>query len=207
MKPIFSRQEDIERIAFLNWRMSENDGIRNFLNMADGFLLSSIELAQQCVISNEGKRADILIFPILANANHGIELYLKALTWMVKEIMNPNSKVEGGHNIKQIYETLGARIKEYKGQVSVKDFEAATKDLSSYINELFQKIKATPEKDKMDFARYPFDKKDENHFYINEVGNVEIDLENFIIRFENIRQSLENLSDAIYYNELNPPEY
>lgn len=202
MKPIFSRNEDIDKIAFLNWRISYDSEIRNLLNMADGFLIGAIRLAKLCLINNGDKTADILIFPILTNANHGIELYLKGIMWTINKIMSSESKIEGSHNIKQIYQTVRAKIKIYKGAISIKDFDEATEPLNNYIEELFNKIEATPSKDKMDFSRYPFNNKYENHFYVNKVGNVEVDLENFVERFEAISQTLENISEYLIYNEL-----
>ncbi|WEA01567.1 hypothetical protein [Mucilaginibacter sp. SJ] len=202
MQPIFSRNEDIEKIAFLNWRISSDDAILNMTNMAEGFLNSAIRLAKLNLIYNDHKSADILIFPILTNANHGIELYLKAMTWMLNLILNNGTKIEGSHNIRQIYQTVKAKIKAYKGKISPKDFAEATAELENYIGELFAKIEATDQKDRMDFSRYPFDTKYDNHFYVDLIGNVEIDLENFVKRFEIISQSLENLCDFIYYQEL-----
>jgi len=203
MNPIFSRNIDIDKIAFLNWRIKENNDILNLLNLADGFLLSSIELARHCLADNEHKIADILIFPILANANHGIELYLKAINWTLNEIMNSDLRIEGKHNIKQIFETVRAKVKIYNGQITTKGFNDATKELWAYITELFDKVNATTKDDRMDFPRYPFSNSYENHFYVSAIGNVEIDLENFVSRFEIIRENLENLSDFLYYQELN----
>jgi hypothetical protein len=202
IKPIFSRNEDIDRIAFLNWRISYDAEILNLLNMADGFLLGAIRLAKQCLINNGDKTADILIFPILTNANHGIELYLKGIMWTLNKIMGSNSKFDGSHNIKQIYQTVTGKIRTYKGKLRLEDFNIATLDLKSYITELFEKIEATSLQDKMDFSRYPFNNRNENHFYVNEIGNVEIDLENLVSRFETIRHSLENISDFLTYQEL-----
>ncbi|RZK15153.1 MAG: hypothetical protein EOO43_15445 [Flavobacterium sp.] len=54
----------------------------------------------------------------------------------------------------------------------------------------------------MDFSRYPFDNKYYNHFYVEQIGNVEIDLENFVKRFSTIHESLESLSDYLYHIEL-----
>ena len=82
MKPIFSRNIDFTKIAFLNWRIDDGDDIRNMLNLAEGYLDSSLELAKVCLNDNEDKKADILIFPILSNANHGIELFLKSINWI-----------------------------------------------------------------------------------------------------------------------------
>jgi len=206
MQPIFSRNQDIDKIAFLNWRMSQDDDIRNLLNLAEGFMQSSIRLAKLCLIYNKDKKADILIFPILTNANHGIELYLKGITWMLNKFMNLNSRVEGRHNIKQIYKTVKSKIKIYGGQISIEDFNSSMVDLEAYITELFDKINSTDKKDNMDFSRYPFNTNYERHFYVDLIGNVEIDLENFVYRFEKIYVSLENLSDFIFWNELTDEE-
>lgn len=203
MQPIFSRNIDIDKIAFLNWRIEEGEDIRNLLNLADGYLLSAIELANACLANNTHKRADILIFPILNNANHGIELYLKSMLWIINKLTESEQKLEGKHNIKQIFETLKSKVKSYKGQLRLKDFNEATKELWNYIEELFEKLNATTKNDKMDFSRYPFSLNYENHFYVLASGTIEIDLENFINRFEIIKKSLESLSDLLYYQELN----
>jgi hypothetical protein len=207
MQPIFSRNDDIDKIAFLNWRIDKADDIRNLRSLADGFMLSSIRLAKLCLIYNGDKSADVLIFPIITNANHGIELYLKTITWTLNKIMNSQSRIEGSHNIKQIYDTVKAKIKKYKGQISVKDFEDNTAELQEYIVELFDKIKATPTKDNMDFSRYPFNTKYEQHFYVDLIGNVEVDLENFVSIFEKIHRNIEALSSFLYYQELNEDDH
>jgi hypothetical protein len=149
-------KSNIDKIAFLNRRFSKADDLRNLLTLADGYLLCAIELAKTCLADNEDKKADILIFPILTNANHGIELYLKCLNWTLNELIDIDKKIEGRHNIKQIYQTVRAKFKSYKGNMTYRGFKEATVELASYINELFDKIGATPQNDKMDFSRYPF---------------------------------------------------
>src|SRR5690625_6409664 len=48
-------------------------------NRALQMLISpAITMSKKCLSGNEDKKADVLIFPILNNANHGIELYLKS---------------------------------------------------------------------------------------------------------------------------------
>lgn len=207
MKSIFSRNEDYEKIAFVNWRISGAEDITNVLNLADGFLLSAIELAKHSLENNQDKKADILIFPILTNANHGIELYLKAISWTLNRLLNNNRKFEVSHNIKQIFDTVRARINEYNGGISLKEFDESMVEVKGYIDELFQKINATPQNDKMDFSRYPFNNKFENHFYVEVLGNVEIDLEKFVEGFSLIHEKLEILSDFLYYQELNKEYY
>jgi hypothetical protein len=203
MKPIFSRNEDIDKITFLNWRISKGDHILNLVNIADGFLLSAIELTKHAIENNQDKRADILIFPIFTNANHGIELYLKALNWMLNKLTNSGRQIEGKHNLKQIFQTLKCKFKEYGGSISFQHFKEATVELESYINELFDKIQATPQNDKMDFSRYSLDNDYVDHFYVLEFGTVDIDLENLLSRFEVIKHQLDHLSEYLYYFELN----
>jgi hypothetical protein len=203
MQSVFSRNQDIVKIAFLNWRISKSEDILNLLNIANGFFLSSISIAKLCLLDNKDKKADILIFPILANANHGIELYLKSLNWMLNKLIGNPQKIEGKHNIKQIYQTVKSKIKIYNGSLTYREFKTETKELEKYISELFEKIKATPKDDKMDFSRYTFNTRYEDHFYVDEIGNVEIDLENFVERFEHIHKKLESLADFLYYYELN----
>ncbi|ETZ19137.1 hypothetical protein [Pedobacter sp. V48] len=202
MQPIFSRNQDYTKIAFLNWRIDKWSDILNMLNIADGFMRSAIELAKFSANNNEDKAADILIFPVLTNANHGIELYLKAMTWMLNKIMAQEARIEGSHNIRQIYATVRAKIKTYGGSISIKDFNEKTENLDNYIEELFAKTNATPKNDKMDFSRYPLDQKYESHFYVDQIGNVEIDLENFVVRFSETYESLKSLTDFLYHIEL-----
>ncbi len=201
IKPVFSRNQDINKMAFLNWRMEHQTEINNILNLADGFMLSSIISAQTCLRNNKGKRADIIIFPILANANHAIELYLKGITWTLNKINGSTQKIEGSHNIDQIYRTVRSKVK-LMGDSELKDFDKATIELKSYIDELFIKIKATPKEDKMDFSRYPFNNKYDNHFYVGTVGNTEIDLENFTKRFKKIHKNLDLYSEYLYHQKL-----
>lgn len=203
MQPIFSRNEDYRRIAFMNWRMSAHEQILNLFNMAEGYLQSSLHLAFVCLQDNEDKKADILVFPILANANHGIELYLKGFIWALNQLNQAEPRSEGRHNIKQIFQTVRSKVKEFKGNEGLKHFDVEMAQLSSYLTELFSKIKATPKNDKMDFSRYPFGRDSENHFYIEEFRNEEIDIENFIHRFEEIRERLESYGDYLYYHEIN----
>jgi len=200
-KPIFSRNIDIERMAFMNWRIEPGYDIHNLKNIAEGFFDSAIELADACLTDNKHKRADILIFPILTNVNHGIELYLKSIIWMINGIAGSNERFESTHNIKHIYKTLQSKIQAYKGPLRIEDFNEATCSLHEYINELFEKTKATRKKDKMDFSRYPFDLSYEDHFYVLYSGTIEIDLENFVERFTIIKMQLNHLFGFLYYME------
>lgn len=202
MIPIFSRNQDFDKTAFLNWRFDSDNDMVHLLNLAEGYIDAAILLVNCSLADNRDKKADILIFPILMNANHGIELYLKALIWLLNRLLGNESKIEGKHNIKQIYQTVQGKIKQY-GKPSLKDFNAATKGLKLYLNELYEKVNAVSKDDKMDFSRYPLSNNYSEHFYVRTYGNIEIDLENLISRLTDIKTSLETFTDYLYYQELN----
>ena len=211
IKPIFSRHKNIDAIAFMNWRM-DSDKVISLMNMAEGYIQSSILLAEKCVIDcieHDDKKADIIIFPILANANHGIELYLKAINWMLNILLQSSKRLEGGHDINQIYQIIKSKYRQYGGEKEVTKFESRTVHLSSYLIELYGKTGADKANCKMDFSRYPFDKKTNNHFYVfkwyefpHQRVSDEVDLINFIKRFEIIQKKLEIISDELYYRKL-----
>tara|TARA_R100000353_G_C6503334_1_gene194709 strand:- start:61 stop:681 length:621 start_codon:yes stop_codon:yes gene_type:complete len=202
MKNIFTPNENYRKSAFLNWRIEDGEDISNMVALAEGFLNSSIELAKTCLNDNKDKKADMLIFPILNNANHGIELYLKSLIWTLNKLMNSEYKIEGRHNIKQMLQTVKSKIKSYKGKDWEANFIEINKDLVAYIDELFDLITNEDGRDNMDFSRYPITEKYENHFYVNRLGNVEIDLENFVLRFEKILEGLDERFSYFFYEEL-----
>lgn len=199
---IFTGNENSHKTAFLNWRTSTQEDIGNMLVLADGFLSSAIELAKGCVEDNIDKKADILIFPMLHNANHGIELYLKSLIWTLNKLTKSNFKIEGKHNIKQMFETVQAKIKDYKGNEWLRHFNDQNENLDEYISELFSYIIDVGKKDNMDFSRYPITNNYENHFYIDFLDNIEVDLENFILRFEQIKEVLDERASYFFYQEL-----
>lgn len=114
MKDIFSYNIDINKNAYMNWRTNKHEHINNMIVIAKGFMMSSIILAEQMVDNNKNKRADIIIYPILFNANHAIELYLKAITWTLNAILDKDEKIEGSHDIKQIFNVVCSRINEFE---------------------------------------------------------------------------------------------
>ncbi|MCB9301807.1 MAG: hypothetical protein H6566_14265 [Lewinellaceae bacterium] len=202
MKKIFTGNEDFNKTAFLNWRTSKHEDIGNMLVLAEGFLSSAIELSKTCIKDNKDKKADMLIFPILMNANHGIELYLKSLIWTLNKLTNSKFKIEGKHDIQQMFQTVQAKIKDYKDNDWLASFNEKNQNLAEYIDELFLLISTAGDKDNMDFSRYPITKKYENHFYVDSLNNVEIDLENFAERFEQIKEALDERASYFFYQEL-----
>ena len=205
MKNIFTRNSDYTKTAILNWKTSPNKDILNIKALADGFLQSAIDLSKQCLVNNDKKQADILIFPILHNANHGIELYLKTIIWTLNKLLDEGKEYEGKHDIKQLLETTQKRIKSYTKDETLKEFNKQNKDLREYIIELYSFIEEKDmkgnKKKYIDFSRYTLTDDKTNHFYIDILGNVEIDIENFIYRFEKIKDALENSFSFFYDRE------
>lgn len=199
LKDIFSRNEDYRKIAFLNWRMN-SDNIINLFNLGNGYFDSSLVLIEKCLSNNKDKKADIFIFPIFTGINHGIEVYLKGITIAFNKMLQNGQNADGTHNLKQLFDTLKARIKDLDGQKTLNQFEEYFEDLTTYINELNGKIESTQRNDKMDFSRYPFSKKNENHFYVDNWTNVEVDLENLKERTKNIKDKLDGFSEYVYYD-------
>jgi hypothetical protein len=202
MKEIFKGNDDISKTAYLNWRITKHEDIGNMLLLADGFLSSAIELSKKCIQDNKDKKADVLIFPILMNANHGIELYLKALIWTLNKLTNSTLKIEGSHDIRQMLQTVLSKIEMRKDRDLLKHFNKQNQNLFKYIDELFSLIAPVGNKDNMDFSRYPITNKYENHFYVECLDNIEIDLENFVLQFEQIKESLDERASYFFYQEL-----
>jgi hypothetical protein len=169
-------------------------------------MTATIRLAKLCLINNNDKGADIVIFPILMNANHGIEVYLKAIMWSLNVIMKSTAKIERGHNLQRLLRSVKSKIKTYGGQIPLSDFNKGAAGLQCYLDEIFEKTQGTEKRDNMDFARYPFDTDYVNHFYVIKFGNVEVDLENFIIRIDEIHTFLDNVASFLYHNEI-PDEF
>ncbi|EZH73663.1 hypothetical protein ATO12_17150 [Aquimarina atlantica] len=203
MKEVFARNDQhYTKLAFLNWR-TDGEDISNFLVLADGFLSSSILLLKKCLKKNKDKKADKIIFPILHNANHGIELYLKAITWKLNELLRNGRRIEGGHDIKQIYAVVKARIIEFGIDDKGKDFKEVTKELDFYITELYKKLKDDKGKKNLDFSRYPISNGYMKHFYAGVWENIEVDMINLLEIYQRIYDSLEDLTAYYYHEEFN----
>jgi len=191
-----------EKTAFLNWRVYQDDEIGNILSLAEGFLNSSINLLKLCVSNNEDNKADMLIFPILTNLNHGMELYLKALIWTLNKLNKSEEKFSKTHNLKTLINESLKKIKETEGDDSFKHFSQSTTELQSYISELYEKINTDGKSDNIDFSRYPITKKMKNHFYVAEKENVEIDLVHLLNVTEKILESLDDRVSYFFYDKL-----
>ena len=210
MKDIFSYNADVNKTAYMNWRTSHHDHIYNMIVIADGFMNSAILLAEAALVDNWDKKADSFIYPIIFNANHAIELYLKATVWTLNILLDNQQKIEGQHDIQQILQTVIKRVQEFEtDKEKRKQFNNMINGTKFYVDELFEKIATQNEKrkkDNMDFSRYPFEQKYMPHFYITEFENVVVDLENFVQRFKEIGENLRLISTYYLFDILEAEE-
>ncbi|MBG9823754.1 hypothetical protein ABE33_14830 [Bacillus safensis] len=198
MKNIFSNNSDINKNAYMNWRTNRFDHIHNMHVIAEGFMNSAITLAQTSLKDNHDKKADMLIFPILFNLNHGIEVYLKAMCWSLNQLLNKKETFESSHNLNNL-------IKETKKLTSAFDNRTEalqwSLQLEKYIDELYSKIETVKDNGKkvydITFARYSLTRDLEPQFYITEFDNVVIDLENFVQFFNDVYRGLDNMSSYL----------
>ena len=112
--------------------------------IADGFMQSSLLTTKAVLEDNGDKKADIIIYPILFNANHSIELYLKAITWTLNILLNKPYKIEENHDIHQILQIVISRGDEFEKDNSErkKKIHELLEETKSYIDELFGKIES-----------------------------------------------------------------
>lgn len=209
MKDIFSYNADINKNAYLNWRTNRHEHIQNMIVIAEGFMSSAILLANQILVDNSGKRADSLIFPILFNANHGIEVYLKAISWSLNNLNNTGNQFKTHHNLRELLADVKSLVSDFESDTEkLKTFNSMIEPLEKYLTELSTKIEGTILKKgkekpvyRIDFSRYTLDVSgEEPQFYINELDNVVIDIENFVIVFEKIHESLGIIARHYLYD-------
>ena len=209
MKELFSSNEDFRKSAFLNWRLSPKEDIQNFIVLADGYISSSLHLIDLCLANTSDAKADKLIFPILHNANHGMELYLKAIIWTINELNKTGEKFDDNcHELNQLFNETIEIIKKYEDLIFFEDFKEKSIILYCYINEIYAVLTKNPFKNSMTFSRYPISSTNKNtkqhykQFYTEKKENIEIDLENLKEILEEIYLFLDERVSYLYFNKL-----
>lgn len=204
MKKIFnSRNSDIDKTAFMNWRTNPHEPIQNMNVIANGYFQSAFTLAENCLNDNSNKQADILIFPMLFSVNHAIELYTKSICWSMNILLNYNSTFKENHDIRGIGLTAKQKIKEFgfrEGHEET-EFNKMIINLEVYLDDLVNTIADNDVNNaylNIDFSRYPTNNHNEYHFYLKTYENVTLDLEYFIEIFKDINACLNSLSNYYY---------
>lgn len=209
MKKLFSYNSEIEKNAYLNWRMSEhssNNGIWNLEVLGSGYLTAAKMLVQSLLNCNVEKNADSVIFPILFTINHSIEVYLKICLILDDCSKNKEPKTNiNHHDIGKLYCELKKRESDSK------EFNKFTKKLREYIEEITNLVhheheipkedgtSKTKSLDGMDFSRHTIDVYNNPYFYTKTEENITVDLENLIEIIDNLSECLESLYNYYWY--------
>lgn len=197
MKDVFTSNSDIQKTAYLNWRMQKGQTADNLETMADSFASSAKILIQSMLDDNRDKKADSLIFPALFCIDHAIELYLKAILREIALLKNIKTSGSITHDIKKLYNKM---IEQIQGKDGTSEVNEYLRELENYIDELYSLI-VDENRAKVDFARYPVDSKDKEFFYIKSAGNTAVNIEELRDRFELIEKKLSGLFQ-MYQSEL-----
>lgn len=169
---IFYGEKDIQyynpdRYAFLNWRFDDSMGTNNMDNplqpISDNFEMGKAYIANSIltlfsILNNENPLnvADSFIFPILFNAWHGIELWLKSSIHAIYLINGNTNKLKNNHNIYNYIEILKMELINMNMNRTV---EFALTEVGTLVEE-FKRVNAH-----FDFARYSFDTSGRYQFY------------------------------------------
>ena len=195
--------EDIDKNAYMNWRINHHEPIQNMIVMADGYMTSVIVNAKSCLENSFDKNADILIFPMLFSLNQGIELYLKSTCWSLNILLDYKAKYEKNHDIRNIWFSVKNKIYElgFNEERPEYSFKKIINNIEPYLNELANYLKKENINDyyhNIDFSRYPVNNRDEHHFFVNQFDNVTVDLEVLLEFTSQINRDLKCLADYYY---------
>lgn len=195
--------EDIDKNAYLNWRLNYHDPLQNMIVMADGYITSIKVNVEACLKNPYEKQADILIFPMLFSLNHGIELYLKATCWALNILLGYKGSYKENHDIRNIWYTVKNKNKELRFDITRPEdtFNDMANRIEPYLDELASYLKTDILNDyfnNIDFSRYPMNNRKEYHFFANQFDNVTVDLEVLLSFAESINHDLKCLSTYYY---------
>lgn len=176
---IFSYNSSINRTAYLNWRINDfYSEWYQFNIMGYAYLDASINL-MILLKGNDYKQADSLIFPILFNAIHGIEIYLKGLiTGFNLTLDKSNRSIPKGHDIKKLSRVIRNVSSEFSKKYLKQTMQEEFKRIVTIIEDITENIFA--ETQDITFPRYPSglnDKGTTPHFYVERKENVTVDLD------------------------------
>lgn len=195
--------DDVDKNAYMNWRLNHHEPIQNMIVMADGYMTSVIVNAKSCLENTFDKTADILIFPMFFSLNQGIELYLKSICLSLNILLNYKSKYGKNHDIRNIWFLVKNKINEFgfNEERPEDSFNKMVKNIEPYLNELANYLKKDNINDyhhNIDFGRYPVNNRDEYHFFVNQFDNVTVDLEVLKKFATQINGDLKCLADYYY---------
>lgn len=168
-------QHDQSHYAYMSWRMREGKEAVKYQEQGEGYFVSAIILLEQCLAENRDRKGDAVIFPVLFNAEQGVELYIKAFFKLLGEHGILYQGRLRTHDIKTLFAnwmTLLSQSDAAVRQIAEKDIET----IRSFITHLFEKT------EDVTFARFPYDTHDVKHFYVDANSNIIVDM-NILIKW------------------------
>lgn len=209
LETIFQYNLNTDKTSYLNWRTSyARTPRRQFVTLGEAFFSTAYNLIQQCLYDNGDKKADSWIFPIMFSIIHGIEVYLKAINAALRVVLNEKEEQKisaGGHDIRVLCINAKSKISQlkttYENSTAEEMFQGI-KLVENFIKNIYEKT------NDMTFVRYPLEKNEQGHFYIenleNEVINLEVLAEQVVYVYsmleyiyDNLELDLEIRSEAI----------
>ena len=179
--------------AYLNWR-TDAPIFASFYDVGVGYLSSSIITLQSIINNkNEGSEADSIIFPIMFNLWHGIELMLKSGILLIGEVKRVDNKFKSkGHKIDILYNLFIEELNSFTLTQPQKDLKVL-KDLIDEFNN--QNVR-------FDAFRYPNDSNWNEQFYNTPDNNyVENKCVNLFDLQKKCLEIIENLPRTIKFIE------
>lgn len=175
---IFYGEKDIDydkskEYAFLNWRFDDSMGTNNkenpYQKISDNFEMGKAYISNAIIVlfsivynKNSTNMADTLVFPILFNTWHGIELWLKSSICAIRLITDVGDELKSNHDIYQYMDILKAELHKLSMKRTA---EIALVEVEALVNE-FKRVDAH-----FDFARYSFDNRGNYQFYNAPAGD------------------------------------
>ena len=150
------------------------DDAQHFWLMSEAYFDSSEIIINECLKDNSDNKADRLVFPILFDIIHGIELSVKAIICNLNLIINNKPLFEKNHhNIKQLVSTAISmlhRVDAHEGNNYFCEALTAMKLVKRFVDNIYERT------NDMTFARYPLSSDNKDMFYANYENQVYIDM-------------------------------
>lgn len=157
--------------AFLNWMFDNSMGGKDNLAQSaqDNFVMGNAYMANAVlglysIIYNKNRcsTADTLIFSIMFDIWHGLELWLKSSIYAIDFLTDSDKKKKQNHGIDGYLNILKGELKRLGMNQTI---DIALYEVTALIEE-FQRVNAN-----FDFARYSFDSKGNYQFYNTPSGD------------------------------------
>lgn len=174
--------------AYLNWRTESYELTNQLLAISQGYIQGAKILTRSCLSDNVSHQADALIFPIMLDIVHTLELLFKSLNVFSCDLIyfleNGNrspTRVRNSHYINQLQLECLSDLKKLKNKLNdlkypsdeVQDVIKLINSLKPLINDIFLQT------NDMASFRYPVENRTgDNQFYNDgSFENNEVDLE------------------------------